>query len=139
MPEYYLRRAFDDRSPEQIFSRVGFSGDHSRTIQLVQSGAYEVGVVDYSVWDLDRKAGKGDDAKGAGIWRSPPFPDYQWTVRGDVDATFGAGFTQKVKDTLVGISDPTILEPFGRSKFIPADNAEYGPVEAVAKAAGLLT
>ena len=138
MPEYYLRKAFSDKSPEQIFSRVGFSGDHSRTIQLVQSGAYDLGVVDYSVWDLDRKAGKVDESKVSVIWQSPPFPDYQWTIRGDVDATFGPGFAQKVKDTLVGITDPAILAPFGRSKFIPADNAEYAPVEAVAKAAGLL-
>ncbi|RYC30821.1 putative selenate ABC transporter substrate-binding protein [Lichenibacterium minor] len=138
MPEYYLRRTFDDKAPEQVFPRVGFSGDHSRTIQLVQSGAYDVGVVDYSVWDLDRKAGVVDESKVSVIWQSPPFPDYQWTIRGDADATFGAGFTQKVKDTLVGIADPAILAPFGRSKFVPADNAEYAPVEVVAKAAGLL-
>ena len=138
MPEYYLGKAFDGETPEQIFSRVGFSGDHSRTIQLVQSGAYDIGVVDYSVWDLDRKAGKVDESKVSVIWRSPPFPDYQWTIRGDADATFGPGFTQKVRDTLVGITDPAILQPFGRSAFIPADNAEYAPVEAVAKSAGLL-
>ena len=138
MPQYYLGQAFGGQTPEQIFSRVGFSGDHSRTIQLVQSGAYDIGVVDYSVWDLDRKAGKVDESKVSVIWRSPPFPDYQWTVRGDVDATFGPGFTQKLKDTLVGITDAAILAPFGRSKFIPADNAEYAPVAAVAKAAGLL-
>ncbi len=138
MPEYYLRQAFDGKEPGQVFSRVGFSGDHSRTIQLVQSGAYDIGVVDYSVWDLDRKAGVVDDAKVSVIWRSPPFPDYQWTIRGDVDATFGPGFAGKVKDTLVGIGDPAILEPFGRSKFIPTGDAEYAPVEAVAKAAGLL-
>ena len=138
MPEYYLRKAFDGRAPEQIFSRVGFSGDHSRTIQLVQSGAYAVGVVDYSVWDLDRRAGKIDESKVAVVWQSPPFPDYQWTIRGDVDAAFGPGFTAKVKDVLVAIDDVAILEPFGRSKFVPADNAEYAPVEAVAQAAGLL-
>ncbi|MGI3901752.1 MAG: putative selenate ABC transporter substrate-binding protein [Janthinobacterium lividum] len=138
MPEYYLRKAFGDNPPEQIFSRVGFSGDHSRTIQLVQSGAYDVGVVDYSVWDLDRKAGKIDDSKVSVIWQSPSFPDYQWTIRGDVDATFGPGFTERVRQTLVGIDDPAILEPFGRSKFVPADNAQYAPVEAVCKAAGLM-
>ena len=25
------------------------------------------------------------------VWESPPFPDYQWTIRGDVDKTYGAG------------------------------------------------
>ncbi len=138
MPQYYLGQAFGGETPEQIFSRVGFSGDHSRTIQLVQSGAYDLGVVDTSVWDLDRKAGKVDEDKVSVIWRSPPFPDYQWTVRGDVDAAFGPGFAKKLQDTLVGITDPAILAAFGRSKFIPADDAEYAPVEAVAKAAGLL-
>src|SRR5262249_5387079 len=80
MPEFFIRKAFGGRSPEEIFSRVGFSGDHSRTIQLVQSGAYEVGVVDYSVWELDGKAGKIDTSQVAVIWESPTFQDYQWTV-----------------------------------------------------------
>src|SRR5712691_5536580 len=54
MPEFFIRRAFGGREPESIFSRVGFSGDHSRTIQLVQSGAFETGVRDYSVWELEQ-------------------------------------------------------------------------------------
>ena len=49
MPEFYIRENFKD-VPENIFNRVGFSGDHSKTIQLVQSGAYEVGAVNYKVW-----------------------------------------------------------------------------------------
>src|SRR4029077_8626565 len=60
MPEFFIRRAFSGKAPDEVFSRVGFSGDHSRTIQLVQSGAYETGVLDYTVFDLDRKAGKFD-------------------------------------------------------------------------------
>ncbi|GEP04916.1 putative selenate ABC transporter substrate-binding protein [Methylobacterium oxalidis] len=138
MPEYFIRQAFPGRTPEQIFSRVGFSGDHSRTIQLVQSGAFEVGAVDYSVWDLDTKAGKVDPKAVAVIWESPTYPDYQWTVRGDVDATYGAGFTETLKAALIGIADPAILEPFGRSKFIPVTNAAYDPLIAVGKSTGLL-
>ncbi|WP_428977145.1 putative selenate ABC transporter substrate-binding protein [Hansschlegelia quercus] len=138
MPEHFIRQAFPGKTPEQVFSRVGFSGDHSRTIQLVQSGAFEVGAVDYSVWDLDVKAGKVDAAKVKIIWESPPFPDYQWTVRGDVDETYGAGFTGRLKAALIEVTDRAILDPFGRSKFIPVDNAAYAPVEEVGKATGLL-
>jgi len=138
MPEYRIREAFPGQSPEQVFSRVGFSGDHSRTIQLVQSGAFEVGAVDFSVWDLDSKAGKVDPKAVSVIWESQPFPDYQWTVRGDVDATYGAGFTEKLRAALVGVTDPAILEPFGRSKFIPVTNAAYEPLNEVGKATGLL-
>ncbi len=137
MPEYFLRERFG-KSPDEIFSRVGFSGDHTRTIQLVQSGAYQVGAVDYSVWNLEKKAGHIDESKVAVIWESPSFPDYQWTIRGDVDAKFGNGFLDKVKAELIAITDPKILEPFARSKFVAADNAEYKPVEEVAKKSGLL-
>jgi phosphonate transport system substrate-binding protein len=138
MPEYFIREAFPGKTPDEVFSRVGFSGDHSRTIQLVQSGAFEVGAVDYSVWNLDTKAGKVDQKDVAVIWESPSFPDYQWTVRGDVDATYGPGFTEKLRAALIGITDPAILEPFARSKFIPVTNAAYAPVEQVGKSTGLL-
>src|SRR5713226_2016166 len=83
MPEYFIRQAFPGMTPEQVFSRVGFSGDHSRTLQLVQSGAYEVGVVDYTVFDLDKKDGKFDPSQVVVVWETPTFPDYQWTIRGD--------------------------------------------------------
>jgi phosphonate transport system substrate-binding protein len=138
MPEYFIRRQFGGKSPEEIFSRVGFSGDHSRTIQLVQSGAYEVGVLDFTVWELDRKAGKVDDSQVRVIWESPTFPDYQWTVRGDVDKTYGAGFKEKLRAALLAIDDPAILTQFARSKFIPAKNADYDPIEEVGKATNLL-
>ena len=138
MPEYFIREAFGGRAPEEVFRQVGFSGDHSRTIQLVQSGAYEIGVLDYSVWELERKAGKVDDSKVSVIWESPAFPDYQWTARGDLDAIYGAGFTGKLTAALLAIDDKSILEQFARSKFIAAKNEDYAPIEAVAKASGLL-
>ncbi|GJE14704.1 MULTISPECIES: putative selenate ABC transporter substrate-binding protein [Methylobacterium] len=138
MPEYFIRQAFPGKSPEQVFARVGFSGDHTRTIQLVQSGAFAVGAVDYSVWDLDTKAGKVDPTAVTVIWESPTFPDYQWTVRGDVEQTYGAGFTEKLRTALTGVTDPAILEPFGRSKFVPVSNAAYEPLVAVGRSTGLL-
>jgi phosphonate transport system substrate-binding protein len=137
MPEYFVRNAFG-RGPDEVFARVGFSGDHSRTIQLVQSGAYEVGVLDYSVWELDKKAGKIDPAQVVVIWESPTFPDYQWTVRGDVDRIYGAGFKDKLTAALLAVEDRAILDQFARSKFIPAKNADYGPIEEVGKVTNLL-
>jgi phosphonate transport system substrate-binding protein len=138
MPEFFIRRAFGGKAPEEIFSHVGFSGDHSRTIQLVQSGAYEVGVLDYTVFNLDKQAGKFDPERVKVIWETPTFPDYQWTIRGDVDRAFGDGFKEKVRAALLAIDDATILGYFGRSKFIPAKNSDYQPIEDVAKATELL-
>ena len=137
MPEFYIRKQFG-RAPDQVFSRVGFSGDHTRTLQLVQSGAFEVGAMDYTVYELEQKAGRVDPALVSVLWATPPFPDYNWTLRGDVEARFGAGFKEKLRAALVECKDAAILAPFGRSGFIPADNAQYAPVEQVALATELL-
>ena len=138
MPEHFIRQAFPGKTPEEVYARVGFSGDHSRTIQLVQSGAYEVGALDYTVWGLDTRAGKIDDKAVKVIWESPIYPDYQWTVRGDVDKTYGEGFTERLKQALIEVKDPAILEPFGRSKFIAVTNDDYAPLIEVGKSTGLL-
>lgn len=137
MPEYYIRQ-YAKQTPEQLFSRVGFSGDHSKTLELVQSGAYEVGAMDYSVWQSEVQAGKVDPAKVIVIWKTPAFQDYQWTVRGDADAAFGKGFTKKLQKALIAIKDPVLLGHFSRSGFTSADNRDYASIEATAKAIGLL-
>ena len=136
MPEYYVRKNLG-KGPDDVFSRVGFSGDHSRTLQLVQSGAYQLGAMDYTVFETEKKAGKVDDSKVQVIWETPPFPDYQFTIRGDVEKTFGAGFKDKVREAILSLDDKEILGFFARSKFIPTTNAQYKPIEEVAAATNL--
>jgi len=137
MPEYFIRQHFPGKTPDEIFSRVGFSGDHSRTLQLVQSGAYQVGVLDCTVYEVEKKAGRVDESRVLVIWESPTFPDYQFTIRGDVDKQFGAGFKDRVRQAIVSLDDPEILGYFARSKFIPASNGQYAPIEQVAAATKL--
>ena len=137
MPEYYIRQQFG-RAPDAVFSRVGFSGDHTRTLQLVQSGAFDVGAMDYTVYELEQKAGRVDPAQVSVLWATPPFPDYNWTLRGDTEARFGIGFKERLRAALVECRDPAILAPFGRSGFIPASNEQYAPIEQVALATELL-
>ena len=137
MPEYFIRQAFG-KAPDAVFSRVGFSGDHTRTLQLVQSGAYEAGAMDFTVYDLEQKAGRVDPAQVSVIWETPSFPDYNWTVRGDVDGRFGAGFKERLRSALTDCHDPAILSQFARSGFIPATNAEYLPIQQVAEQTELL-
>jgi len=137
MPEYYVRKNFN-ASPKEVFKRVGFSGDHSRTIALVQSGAYEVGAVNYKVWESETKNGKIDNNKISVIWKTPAYPDYQWSVRGDVDKSWGEGFQDKIRQALLTMNSPELLAAFPRSGFIPASNSDYAPIKNVAKEIGLI-
>jgi len=127
MPEYYIRRHFK-KSPREVFKRVGYSGDHTKTIALVQSGSYQVGAVNFKVWENEMKAGRIDPQKISIIWQTPEYPDYNWTIRGDAEKIFGAGFIKKVQTALVSMKDPDLLASFPRSAFIPADNSMYQPI-----------
>lgn len=137
MPEFYIREN-TGKAPEELFSRVGFSGDHSRTIALVQSGAFDLGAVNYSVWDTEFALGKIDPSKVSVIWETPTYPDYQWTIRGDVDARYGEGFKAKVTEALLNMKDKELLASFPREKFVPASNADYAPIYETAKSIGLI-
>ncbi len=136
-PEHFIRQALG-KDPEKIFSRVGYSGDHSRTIQLVQSGAYQVGVLNHLVWDQEVKSGKVDTKAVSVIWETPTYPDYHWVARGDIDKTFGAGFTGRLQAAILGVDDPKLLAIFDRKKFIPARNDDYKVIEEVGKLTGLI-
>jgi phosphonate transport system substrate-binding protein len=130
MPEYFIRQRFGT-GPKEVFSRVGFSASHSATLRLVQSGECEVGAIDYELYEAKKKAGEVDESKVKVIWESPPFPNHQFSIRGDVDKTFGNGFSLKVKQALLDLDNPEILAVFGGSKFIPTDNAHYRLLEEV--------
>ncbi|HEX5678001.1 MAG TPA: putative selenate ABC transporter substrate-binding protein [Alcanivorax sp.] len=137
MPEYYFRERFG-APPQEIIDKVGFSGDHSRTLSLVQSGAYVTGALNYQVWDQALADGEIDTDKVQVIWETPAYPDYHWTVRGDLDERFGDGFSERVTEVLLSIDDPELLEAFPRSAFVPADNDDYQAIEDTAEAIGLL-
>ncbi len=137
MPEYYIRLNHS-KSPSAAFKRVGFSGDHSRTIALVQAGAYDLGAVNYKVWEKELADGLINPDKVKVIWETPTYPDYQWTIRGDVDSRWGEGFKAKVKTALLGMREKKLLAAFPRQSFVDASNDDYQPIKDTALAIGLI-
>ena len=137
MPEYFIREHLS-KAPSEVFTKVGYSGNHTKTIALVQSGAYQVGAVNFKVWDAAIASGKIDTSKVKIIWQTPTFPDYQFTAHGDLDATYGEGFTEKLKKTLLNLKDRDILASFDRSGFIQAKNSDFDPILSVGRKTGLI-
>ena len=90
MPQYFLKQA--GLELDDFEGKPGFSGSHDKTIDLVEAGSYEAGALNEQVW-LDRRSkGTVDASDVRVIWRSPPYPDYQWVLRPDADERFGNGF-----------------------------------------------
>jgi len=138
MPEYFIRQ-HTGKPPEEFFERpVGFSGSHDRTVELVASGQYQVGVVNYKVFDQRVAEGKTDPNVVRVIWQTPTYADYNWSVRPDLDDTFGAGFTDRLQNALLNIQDPTLLEALPRDRLVAATNEEFEGIREIAQQLDML-
>lgn len=137
MPRYYLMKAGID--PERDFKTVAFSGAHDATVAFVAAGRAEAGVLNASVLDKLNEAGNANAAKVRVLSVTPPYFDYNWTVRPGLDAAL----TKKLTDAFLQL-DPAnpqhkeIMALQRASKFIPTQSSNYDGIEAAAKAAGLI-
>lgn len=138
MPEFFIRQ-HTGVAPAEFFSQpVAFSGSHDKTVEWVESGQFEAGVVNYSVYDRRVAEGDADPDVVRVIWKTPFYADYNWTVRPDVDATFGAGFTDRLQAALLAIDDPALLAALPRQRLIAADNEDFDGIRQVAESLNML-
>ena len=138
MPEYFVRQS-TGLSPEEFFGHtVGFSGSHDKTAELVESGQYEAGVLNYRVYDRRVAEGKTDPDVARVIWKTPAFADYSWTAHPRLDETFGDGFVSRLQETLVSIDDPALLSALPRTRLIEASNEDFESIRRVAVELGML-
>ncbi|MEO4048759.1 putative selenate ABC transporter substrate-binding protein [Pseudomonas sp. CAU 1711] len=137
MPRYFMLQ--DGIKPEAFFSRVGYSGAHDATAAWVQAGKVDGGVLNASVWDKLVAAGKVDTAKVKVFATTPTYYDYNWTVRGSLDAALA----DKIKAAFLAL-DPAvpehkaILDLQAASRFIETKPENYKGIEDAARAADLL-
>lgn len=137
MPEFFLREHFGE-SPDSIFRRVGYSGNHTRTAVLVESGAYQAGALNYKVWHHLVDTGEINTDRVSVVWETPGYVDYHWVIRGDVERRFGEGFIERVQQAFFDMDDPELLARFPRDGFIEARNEDYAPILEMARQLDLM-
>jgi len=137
MPRYFLGR--EGIQPDRDFKAVAFSGAHDATVAFVASGRAEAGVLNASVFDKLVESGNPNVAKVRVLATTPPYYDYNWTVRPGLDPAL----TKKLADAFLKL-DPAnpehkeLMALQRASKFIPTKASNYDGIEAAAKAAGLI-
>ncbi len=137
MPRSFLLQAGVD--PDKDFKRVAFSGAHDATVAAVAAGKVEAGALNKSVWDKLVADGKVDTSKVRVFFETPPYYDYNWTVRSDMPEAL----REKIKKAMTDL-DPatpegkTILDLQRATRFVPTKVENYKGIEAAAKSAGLL-
>jgi phosphonate transport system substrate-binding protein len=137
MPRFFLQQA--GLNPEKDFKNVAFSGAHDATVAFVAAGKAEAGVLNASVWDKLVEQKKVDTDKVRVFATTPPYFDYNWTVRGDLDPLI----IKKLTDAFLKL-DPAnpehkeILALQRAARFIPTKKENYDGIEKAAQSAGLL-
>lgn len=139
MPQHFLQQG--GVKLEDFKGEVGFSQSHDATIQLVEAGTYEAGVLNEQVWQSRVEAGEVDLNKVQVIWRTPAYFDYHWVINPAVKDRYGADFIERVQAALLKL-DPNVpeqkelLDLFGASKFVETTNENYQQIEEVGRAIG---
>ena len=137
MPRYFLMQA--GISPDTDFKNVAFSGAHDATVAFVAGGKAEAGVLNASVWDKLVETKNPNALKVRVLSSTPPYYDYNWTVRGDLDPAIVTKLTNAfIKLDPANPAHKAILELQRASKFIPTKASNYDGIEGAAKSAGLI-
>jgi phosphonate transport system substrate-binding protein len=137
MPRYFLLQ--NGINPERDFATFSFSGAHDATALWVESGKVDAGALNEAVWDKLVQAKKIDPNKVRVFWTTPPYVDYVWTVRGDLDSALvekiAAAFT---KLNYSNPADRALMDLQRTRRYVRVKPDQFKSVEEAADAAGLL-
>lgn len=137
MPRHFLLA--QAVNPETDFRNIAFSGAHDATVAFVASGKADGGVLNASVLDKLIEKGDANAARIRVIATTPPYHDYNWTVRPGLDPVL----VKKLTDAFLKL-DPAnpaqkeLMDLQRASRFVPTAPANYEGIEAAARDAGLL-
>jgi phosphonate transport system substrate-binding protein len=137
MPRYFMQK--ENLIPETFFREVKYSGAHDKTAAWVREGKVAAGAANSDIVQnmfLDGRLSV-DDVRV--LWESPPYPDYVWAVHPSLDESVPI----RIRDAFLLLSDgdpshQKLLKHLGATHYLPAQHADFQPVEEIIFPAGLL-
>jgi phosphonate transport system substrate-binding protein len=137
MPRYFLLK--NGINPERDFAKFSFSGAHDTTCLWVESGKVDAGALNEAVWDKLVQTKKVDTNKVQVFWTTPPFIDYVWTVRGELQRDL----QERIAAALLKLDqrkaeDKRLLDLHHTTRYVRVKPENFKPTEEAAMAAGLL-
>jgi phosphonate transport system substrate-binding protein len=137
MPRSFILKA--NLNPEKDFKQVAYSGAHDATALWVESGKVDAGALNFLVWDKLVQTKKVDLTKVNVFWTTPPYVDYVWTARGDLDKGLQERITAAFLKLDYGNPEhKRLLDLHRTKKYIKASDEDWKGIEEAAVAAGLL-
>lgn len=137
MPRYFLLK--HGIVPERDFAKFSFSGAHDATAAWVEAGKVDAGALNFLVWEKLVQTKKVDTDKVIVFWTTPPYVDYVWTARGDLDPDLLEKITRAFLKLNYNHPEHRKLLDLHRTKgYIRALDQDWQMIEEAATASGLL-
>ncbi len=138
MPRYFLLK--NGINPDRDFAqKPAFSGAHDATALWVEGGKVDAGTLNFLVWEKLVQTGKVDTNKVKVFWTTPPYVDYVWTARSELDPSLrdriAAAFLKLKYDNP---AHKKLLDLHRTKGYVPAKDEDWKGIEEAAKAAGFL-
>jgi phosphonate transport system substrate-binding protein len=137
MPAYFMRNEGVDPA---VVDQAIYTGGHDATALAVAEGRVDAGALDEAVWERLIRQGKIDPAKVRVFWTTPPFADYVWVARKDLDPAVA----KKVADAFLALDpakpeDRPILDLLSANgRYVTVDTHEYTALRKAAEREGLV-
>jgi len=137
MPAFFMRKEGVDPS---VVDQAIYTGAHDATALAVAERRVDAGALDEAVWDRLTRDGKVDPTKVHVFWTTPPFVDYVWAVRKDLDPVVA----KRIADAFLSLdpgnpTDQPILDILSaKGRYVRVDAASYEPLREAAVREGLL-
>lgn len=130
MPRYYMRQAGIE--PEVFFSSITYSKGHDNTLERIESGKVEAGVVNSHIAKKFHETHAHNKLQL--VWETPPYIDYVWAVRADI----GNDLRHRLQDAFLGLrltvpSERIILDQQGTRGYLPASVADFEDISNAMK------
>lgn len=132
MPEHFIREATGSDPATFLGEPMRFSGSHDLTLEDVANRTVDAGVVSYRTYELRAEEGRVDTEVVQVIWETPSYADYNWTASPRAEQWLGPDAFEKLAAALFAMEDPALLSAVNRSALIPASNADFAELEALA-------
>lgn len=136
MPEYFMREAGVEPN---VIAHAIYTGGHDATALAVANKKVDAGALDEAVYARLVKDGKLDAGKVKVFYTTPPFLDYLWAARKDLDPALADAFSRAM--LALDASNPThkvVLDILSAARYVPANDAAYDRLRQAATSAGLL-
>jgi phosphonate transport system substrate-binding protein len=136
MPEYYMREAKVD---PDVIDRAIYTGGHDVTALAVANRKVDAGALDEAVYQKMLAEGKFNTEQVKIFYTTPPFFDYVWAARNNLDQRVKESFASAMlKLDSNEVTGKGILDLLNATHYVRAEDSNYDTLRKAATEAGLL-